>query len=77
VATLVGVSAGLGTRPATHPLFKLPDGRFPRAPQGRQIDRTVRVAAGTLYLKISEPRIQRVTNRRGGLCRATVALSMR
>ena len=32
VAALVRITAGLGTRPATHPLFKLPDWCFPGAP---------------------------------------------
>jgi hypothetical protein len=42
---LVGITARLGTRPATHSLFKLPDWRHSRAPQRREVDGTVRVAA--------------------------------
>jgi len=66
---------GLLTRPAPHPLFKLPDGRFPSAPQRREIDRAVRIAASAFDFQIPESGIQRVTNRRGGLCGAAVVLA--
>ena len=55
---------------------KLPDGRFPSAPQRREIDRTVRIAASAFDFQIPESGIQRVTNRRGGLCGAAVALAV-
>lgn len=73
VAALVRITARLGTRPATHPLFKLPDWCLSRAPQRREVGRAVRIAAGTFHLEKPEASIQGVTNRRGGLCGAAVA----
>ena len=70
---LVGITAGLGTRPATHPLFKLPDGRLSRAPQRRKIDGAVRVAASAFDFEVSEAGVQSVANRRGRLRGAAVA----
>lgn len=71
---LIRITAGLGTRPATHPLLKQPDWCFPGTPYGRKIDGAVRAAAGTFDLDIPEAGVQRVANRRGGLCGAAVAL---
>jgi hypothetical protein len=73
VPALVRITARLGTRPATHPLFKLPDWRLSRAPQRREVDRAVRVAAGTFHLEKPEAGIQGVPDRRAGLCGAAVA----
>ena len=69
----VRITARLGTRPATHPLFKLPDWRLSRAPQRREIDSTVRVAASAFDFEVSEAGVQGVANRRGGLCGPSAA----
>jgi hypothetical protein len=73
VAALVRITADLGAGPAAHPLFKLPDWCLPRPPQRREVDGTVRVAAGAFDLEIPEAGIQGVPNGRGGLCRSAVA----
>lgn len=76
VTTLVRVTVGLLTRPASHPLFKLPDGRFPSAPQRREIDRAVRIAASAFDFQIPESGIQRVTTA-GRAVRGRRSLSVR